>query len=603
MKKTKRRKKVVKMLESNNKLSNFKKNRFIIGLCFIITISFITIGYAANFSSILTTKGIIGLDSNSNNLEIIEVSNISSLNVNSHTEKFSISDESTDDEKILLLNLNLEFYRTKGSSETYITYNVTIKNDSNVSRILTDYSSNYSFSGDEATYTYKIKGLKKGTTVIDPGESIEFAITFTLTDTTRATTYNITDNFKLNFRELTFDTFRLYTKLITDDVVFNSFNDLIPIEFEVTNKSNNDATYNINSGNDNFVLVNSNGSSLESFSILSNQIKTEKIYLKVSDNHFFNSVTDNLNVYIETTSPEILEYDVGNISVSIPQSKLFSIINNKTINDATTIDFLSTSTTSGIYSTKENDEDIYFYRGNVNNNYVSLANKLWRILRIDRNGIRVILNDSAGSSIWNSSKNVSNSGESGLEEAKEMLDYDNSTVKTSLDSWFNDNLASYKASGIIKTSEFCIDNSTVLLTGDQTSTPVYYFGSYKRIGSQSTNYTPIFNCTSQYSRKYDIGLISADEVAFAGGVFNTANSNYYLYWSTGTWWTISPSYYDSGDAMKTVNVFSIMSDGNLTDWPDSDLIAGTRYIRPIITINTERLNGGTGTSSDPYTFS
>lgn len=67
--------------------------------------------------------------------------------------------------------------------------------------------------------------------------------------------------------------------------------------------------------------------------------------------------------------------------------------------------------------------------------------------------------------------------------------------------------------------------------------------------------------------------------------------------------TISPSYYDSGSNMKTVNVFSIKSDGTLADWPDANLVAGTRYIRPVITLNIERLSGGNGSSADPYTFS
>lgn len=55
--------------------------------------------------------------------------------------------------------------------------------------------------------------------------------------------------------------------------------------------------------------------------------------------------------------------------------------------------------------------------------------------------------------------------------------------------------------------------------------------------------------------------------------------------------------------MKIVNVFSIKSDGTLSDWLDANLVAGTRYIRPVITLNVERLSGGTDSSADPYTFS
>lgn len=87
------------------------------------------------------------------------------------------------------------------------------------------------------------------------------------------------------------------------------------------------------------------------------------------------------------------------------------------------------------------------------------------------------------------------------------------------------------------------------------------------------------------------------------GKFNRKIKANIIAYQTGVWWTISPSYYDSGSNMKTVNVFSIKSDGTLSDWPDANLVAKTRYIRPVITLNIERLSGGNGSSADPYTFS
>lgn len=582
--------------------STYKKGRLIVLGFILLSVLFMSVGYASNYQSILSSKGIIGIGTGNKNLEIISIEMVDYDNINSHSEKYEISSDSTDKEKILVANIDLDFYRTMGSDDSFIEYKITIKNNSLESRTFSDYSSNYSFNGDSATYTYKLSGASKGTTIIDPGESVTFTLTLYLSDTTRSTHYYLTDNFKFNFGEVDLNSFRLSPSLVTKNVSFNDLNSIIPVSFKVINKSNDNATYEVYSGNDNFTFVSSDGSKLNSFNIDAGTSQDITAYLMVSDEHFFDNTSYVVDVKIKTTSPSILIYDVGDIDVTIPQSKTFTLLSGKTINKASSIDFLNTSNTAGIYKTLENEEPIYFYRGNVNNNYVSFAGYTWRIIKIDKYGVRVILNTSSGSSKWANSTTVTNSGETGLTEAKEVLDYDNSLVKTSLDSWFSSNLSSYKINGVIKTSNFCVDNSTVILSGSN-NTSVYYFGSYKRIGSDTTNYTPLFNCESQYNREYDIGLISADEVAFAGGVFNTDTSNYYMYWNTGSWWTISPSYYDSGTNLKTVNVFEVTANGNLTDWPDSDLVAGTRYIRPVITLNTERLSGGAGTSSNPYTFS
>ena len=60
--------------------------------------------------------------------------------------------------------------------------------------------------------------------------------------------------------------------------------------------------------------------------------------------------------------------------------------------------------TNKIYKSTSTNSDLptYYFRGEVNNNYVSFANKTWRIIRINEDGtVRIILNSSAASSRYN----------------------------------------------------------------------------------------------------------------------------------------------------------------------------------------------------------
>ena len=110
-------------------------------------------------------------------------------------------------------------------------------------------------------------------------------------------------------------------------------------------------------------------------------------------------------------------------------------------------------------------------------------------------------------------------------------------------------------------------------------------------------YTPNFKCSTDSNGKgqvnASIGLISYDEVVYAGGYPYQNNSNYYLYDSTINWWTMSPAGFSSIDSCiwRIYNTGNIANDGsNFTD-----------VVRPIIVIKDDtQILSGTGTSSNPY---
>lgn len=260
--------------------------------------------------------------------------------------------------------------------------------------------------------------------------------------------------------------------------------------------------------------------------------------------------------------------------------------------------FGNISSGSSVYKTKGiNGDEVTILRGSHSDNYVSFGGYIWRILQIDSTGnLRLIMDNIIGTtSTYRSSSSATSES-----AAQQLLSYTNSDVKTVLDNWYTTNLSSV-SDKIIK-SKFCVDLTSYSRTSSGTSSSVYYFQSYENIGKDSSNYSPNLTCPSNYIIEEDIGLISAEEVVWAGGKFVTSNTNYFLYNSsiTSSYWTLSPAYYDPNQ--QNANVFIMNSDGTLTDW-ESGLLTNNFGIRPVITINGNLEMSGDGSKSNPYTYS
>ena len=91
---------------------------------------------------------------------------------------------------------------------------------------------------------------------------------------------------------------------------------------------------------------------------------------------------------------------------------------------------------------------------------------------------------------------------------------------------------------------------------------------------------------------YPIGLISADEVAFAGGVFNSSNSSYYLY-NSAAYWTMSPYYFSSSYAY----VFLVYNNGYLL----TNIVHNPHGVRPVINLRSDvQISEGNGTQNNPF---
>ncbi len=286
----------------------------------------------------------------------------------------------------------------------------------------------------------------------------------------------------------------------------------------------------------------------------------------------------------------------------------------------------------GIFETMDDDGTSYYYRGSVENNYVSFAGYYWRIIRINGDGsIRMIYDGTEAHPNGESStdRQVATSQFNSAYNDNMYVGYmytsgnahglgTSSVIKTINDNFYVSNLASY-ASYIDTNAGFCGDRSTLNTpVGVGAGTITTYNKGYLRI----TISMPTLNCeniedyyTSSLSSKgnktltYPIGLITADEVMLSGssgGVFDGSynyqkpTSNSYI--TTGNnFWTMTPAggYNPFGDANWYANVFRVHPSGYI----DDNRADNTFGLRSVINIRSDITVSGDGTMEKPYLFS
>ena len=321
---------------------------------------------------------------------------------------------------------------------------------------------------------------------------------------------------------------------------------------------------------------------------------------------------------------------------------------NRTVMGSTVTEFTSISGANERVLNNAPDDygDSYYFRGNVLDNYVTFADKTWRIVRINGDGsVRLVLDDIAKdasgnviTTVFNSSDNdnvyvgymYGTAGSATYDATHENIN--DSTIKTLVDKWYEDNLKTNYANYLSDTL-FCNDKTlasggiggVTTQLGYGTNNTYYASAERLRYSSGTTNITtskPTFKCaesaTNDYSRftvdvatlsngnktngalKYPIGLLSVDEVSFAGEYkYNQPNKNYYLYNSliTSNWWLSSPNYYNDSSVRGWIVSFSIGSIGG------GFVINNSYAFRPSLSLKASVLiNGGDGTSSNPYTL-
>ena len=302
---------------------------------------------------------------------------------------------------------------------------------------------------------------------------------------------------------------------------------------------------------------------------------------------------------------------------------------------------ISTADEALLASAEDDYGTSYYFRGAVTNNYVEFANKCWRIVRVSGDGsVKLILhndnttkvanpcdaaNNSASAafarysgttytSAFNSSHNDNayvgfKYGTAGASDyATTHANTNNSTILTNLETWYNNNLKTY--ADAIADTVWCNDKTNVEdktynpwsyggnATGLGYGTNKTYYGATQRLVSTSGSAGgtgPSLKCNGELSKiTSKIGLITVDELAFAGYAYELQNTTTYLQENaTNTyWWSLSPLDFNLGSA----GVWNV-GEGSF----GRSSAGSTLEVRPSISIvSSATISGGFGTSEDPY---
>lgn len=221
----------------------------------------------------------------------------------------------------------------------------------------------------------------------------------------------------------------------------------------------------------------------------------------------------------------------------------------------------------GLIKTVDDYGATYYFRGNVQNNNVSINNLNFKIVRINGDGsVRLAL--------------ASDTGElKKYVDSNDKYGYKDSVIKAYLDSWIDINLGDYTS--FLATQKYCND----VLLNENT------FYAYTRVVE---DFIPSFICLSdKVSSK--VALLTVDEVLFAGASSNEENTSYYLYNDS----IETDSFLMSSSKLSNgiYYPFALSKNGKvLSDVSGSFL----RSVRPVITIIKTALVEGDGTSANPY---
>ena len=295
------------------------------------------------------------------------------------------------------------------------------------------------------------------------------------------------------------------------------------------------------------------------------------------------------------------------------------------------------NTTEALLASVEDDYGTsYYFRGAVKNNYVEFANKCWRIVRIVGDGsVKLVLhndNTAGAANPCSSANNNTNAAFAHFNGTTYLSDFNSnigdnasiglmygtpgsndyasthantnkSTILTNLETWYTNNLVTYtdKLSDTI----WCNDKSTETgALGYGLKGTYYSAASRVRAGKPSlkcsndnnngklSKFTVSDTTNGNGNLTYKIGLLTADEIMFAGFKNSVSNSSTYLQENANNeWWTLSPLEFSelSGTYLCAVQVD--MFGGGVSN------IA----VRPAISlVSSTTISSGTGTSEDPY---
>ena len=306
---------------------------------------------------------------------------------------------------------------------------------------------------------------------------------------------------------------------------------------------------------------------------------------------------------------------------------------------------VSTETEALLASAEDDYGTSYYFRGAVKNNYVEFANKCWRIVRVGGDGsVKLILHNDNTAGAANPCAAANNSASAAFarysgttyKSAFNINYNDNadvgfkygtpgsstyeathantnkSTILTNLEAWYDkNNLKDYEK--VIADTVWCNDKTNVTdttfnpwnwsnLNGLGYGTNVTFYGATQRLVSTSGSAGgtgPSLKCNGELSKiTSKVGLITADELAFAGYAYVQNNTTTYLQENaTDTyWWSLSPYFFNGSFA----HVWGVRGG---VGYFGSNGVSNASCVRPSISLKSTTNVTGNGTSDTPFIIS
>ena len=326
-------------------------------------------------------------------------------------------------------------------------------------------------------------------------------------------------------------------------------------------------------------------------------------------------------------------------------SLAYNIINNAALKkDGTSLEVIPL-TTPAVRANSNNEsiltithEDFgmsYYFRGNVQNNFVNFNNMCWKIVRIENDGaVKLVLEDqdeicaiSDGNwKIDNSYHGYDYGANTNYRYLANYLNGDDSSMQVSLEKFLTDkNIDTRK----LKKDKWCLGNLTdayhyssgTLLTDTanelkKNQEQPFIYEAYKRLKGIGQTASATLRCDGKHDETFEayIGALTADEIVFVGKTSSASNRSFENYISTG--------YDENGINTITLATFGYyfqeMSEytylelngyvvSNLKTSPSSSYarpfaqILYSHNVRPVITLTPDiTISSGNGTKSNPY---
>ena len=191
------------------------------------------------------------------------------------------------------------------------------------------------------------------------------------------------------------------------------------------------------------------------------------------------------------------------------------------------------------------------------------------------------------------------------------LNTNDSTIKTYVDNWYKNNLTAY-TKYLSNDAVYCNDRN--LASGRSYSTTKYfYYAPYERI---YTNKQPTYNCTNMSDAfsvnntsaklDYPVGLMTIDELSYAGGEYNTdltatypwyyTNANGESSYGSETFCSLSPGIWSSVYSSVWLVYGSAIPGGLFNSG-----VAGSYAVRPSVSLlSCNLISRGDGSPENPY---